>query len=99
MSDPKHAVMGNKADELGAHEEGADFAGVNQSPIPALGEHVEVNVQHDGKNITLIPSHQKEVKRHAPIELQDGPRQMTDAGIFEDPNMLSRLSGAITRKS
>jgi co-chaperonin GroES (HSP10) len=99
MADPKTSVIGNKSDEMGAFEQGADFAGVNHSQVPANGEQVEVHVQHDGKNLVLIPDNPKAVKRHSPIELQDGPRQMTDAAIFEDPNMLSRVTGDITRKS
>lgn len=99
MSDPKHSVLGNKSDEQGAHEAGADFDALNHSAIPAAGEHVDVTVSHDGKNLHLTPIKFRDQKTHSPIELHDGPRQMTDAAIFEDPQMLSRVSGAVTRKS
>jgi co-chaperonin GroES (HSP10) len=99
VADPKHAVLGNKSDEQGAFEEGADFGALNHSEIPANGEHVDVEVAHDGKNLHLTPTKFKPQKTHAPIELHDGPRQMIDATIFEDPSMISRVTGDITRKS
>lgn len=99
MAEPKHAVLGNKADEQGAHETGADFDALNHSAIPAQGETLDVNIGEVKGNLHITPTKFRPTKTHAPIELHDGPRQMTDAAIFEDPMMLSRVSGAITRKS
>jgi co-chaperonin GroES (HSP10) len=96
VADPK--TIGNRADEQGEFEAGADFTAVNVSPAPEPIEPVEVHVEHFGKNMVLVPEH-KEARPGRRMELQEGSREMLDAVIFDDPSMMKRMSGAITRKS
>ena len=94
MSDPKN--IGNAADEQAEHEAGADFANINRSPAPGPSEPVEVHVQHDDKNLVLIPERAPD-KAARSIELREGPRELLKAQMFDDPAMAMRASGDITR--
>jgi co-chaperonin GroES (HSP10) len=99
MADPK--TLGNRADEQGEHESGADFSAINRSPAPEPTDPIHVMVQRDNESllITEINRRFENLPTQRRIELQQGPRDLLDAQIFEDPAMLKRVSGAITRKS
>lgn len=86
MPELTRSVLGNKADELGAVDSGADAEGINQSVLPSgRGEPVEVSVSQSKDGLVLTPVHETEAFRRALGEIEEGPMDQLMAALVEEP--------------
>jgi len=100
MPDPSREKIGNVSDEMGEHESGRTFEGLNRSAAPEAIPHLDVDVSQENGNLRLIPRLENTGSLAQTIgTVQEGPLEQLNAMIFEDPAMNSRLSGAIERKA
>ena len=87
MPEPTISVIGNKASEQGAHDEGADFEGINRSDLPPMPEPMTVTVRGErtveGYDVTLTPDKPFEGEP----ELLEGPLSIIHAQLTEDPEL------------
>src|SRR5271157_918586 len=81
MPEPSIEVIGNKASEQGAHEQGADFEQINRSDAVLMPEPIRVKLKPGVNEITIIP----EKQFFGLAELKEGPTSIVQAQITEDP--------------
>lgn len=103
MTEPKPSIVGNQADEQGAFNKGADFDAVNTSPMPRPAVELEVAVVSEGKNLVITPIERAiQMQRRGFAAIQESPRHLLDAQLFDDPNMVEAQraqQSLIARKS
>jgi co-chaperonin GroES (HSP10) len=86
MPELTRSVIGNKADELGAVDAGADAEGINSSSMPSgRDEPIEVDVSRVEDGIQLVPSRETDAFRRAIGELEEGPNDLLMAQLVEEP--------------
>lgn len=91
MSDLKRSHFGNKSDEHGAFDEGADPNAINISSLPHSRPHVEVNATMTEEGLELVPvSFSKTPNsldfRASLASLEESPMDITMANILDDPD-------------
>ncbi len=80
------SVIGNKADELGAVDSGADAEGINVSVIPGgRDEPIEVEVSREADGVALTPVRETAAFRRALGEIEEGPVDLMMAALVEEP--------------
>jgi co-chaperonin GroES (HSP10) len=84
MPEPSITVIGNKASEQGALDQGADFEAINHSELPPMPEPVTVRVERGEHEVTLIP----EKPFSGEPELVEGPSAIIQAQIMDDHEMV-----------
>lgn len=97
MAAPKH--IGNAADEQAAHEHGADFEGMNRSAVPESIPAIEVNVNATGDGLVATRKFANGSMSQSVGEVNEGPLEIINAGIFDDPAMAKRATGDVMRKA
>ncbi len=94
MPDLSRSVIGNKADEVGAVDAGADALGINESSMPAgRDEPIEVDVSKVEDGISIVPRLAKRIAesdaglafRRSLGELEEGPIDLLMAQLVEEP--------------
>jgi len=86
MSKVTRSVLGNRSDEEGAHDSGADFEQLNQSAMPPpMEEPIEVDVVKVEGGIEVVPVHEIESFWRALGELEEGPTDLLMAQLVEEP--------------
>ena len=83
MPEPSITVIGNKASEMGALDQGADFEAINRSELPPMPEPITVRVERGEHEVTLIP----EKPFEGEPELLEGSTAIINAQLFDDPQM------------
>lgn len=98
LAEPKK--IGNAADELGEHLEGADFAETNQGAVPPSIDPLQVELKRVHDNLLIVPA-QRETRslQQGVGELREGSKEILAAAIFEDHKMAKRVSGNIERRT
>jgi len=81
VAEPSLEIIGNKASEQGAYDEGADFSGINRSELQPMPEPITVTVERGEHHVTLIP----EKPIMGDPEFRESAESITRAQIFDDP--------------
>lgn len=79
------SVLGNKANEQAAVEQGADFTELNRSQLPPAGDEIEVVVESQADGIAIRPRADAPAGRGLG-EFQEGPREILRAQMMEEPD-------------
>jgi co-chaperonin GroES (HSP10) len=87
MPELQRSELGNKADELGALDRGADIEGLNQSGMPSgRVEPLEVDVKRVEDGLSLVPVRQAGEFARALGAIEEGPLDLMMAQLAEEPD-------------
>ena len=76
--------MTNRADDLGAVEQGQDLGELNRSGLPASSPILDVRVENRDGHMTVIPMDKRPARR---LELRESETALLTAQLTEDPEM------------
>ena len=87
MPELQRSELGNKSDELGALDRGADVEGLNQSGMPSgRVDPLEVDVRRVDDGVSLVPVVSRGVDRGDSLRgLDEGPMDLMMAQLVEEP--------------